>query len=119
MKMKDKTRHNKRIRKGDKVVITAGNDRGEVGTVLSRTEARVIVQGVNVRKKHVKKTQENPNGGIIEIERPIHISNLRLAGSDDKPVKVRSKTDDQGQRTLYYRDGAEEVVVRAVKKSQG
>ncbi len=119
MAMKTKTRQNKRIRKGDKVVVTAGNDKGEVGEVLSRTLDRIIVQGVNVRKKHVKKTQENPSGGIVEIERPVHISNVRACGAEDKPVKLRCKTDEQGQRSLYYRDGDQEVHVRGVKKSQG
>ena len=53
--MSNKEIQNKRIKKGDKVVITAGNDRGETGIVLSRTEERAIVQGINVRKKHGKK----------------------------------------------------------------
>ena len=107
---------NKRIRKGDKVVIIAGNDRGEVGSVLSRTEDYAIVQGVNIRKKHVKKSQANPAGGIISIERPIHLSKLQAAGKDDKPVKLKVKTDAAGERTLFYRDADEEVTVRSIRK---
>lgn len=116
--MTKKVLQNKRIRKGDKVVITAGNDRGEIGTVLSRTEDRAIIQGVNVCKKHVKKSQDNPQGGIVSIERPIHISKIAIAGKDNKPVKLKVKVDGEGQRTLYYQDGKEEVTVRAVRKSK-
>lgn len=116
--MTSKILQNKRIRKGDKVVVTSGNDRGQVGVVLSRTEEHAIVQGVKVCKKHVKKSQENPNGGIVPMERPIHLSKLQFAGSNDKPVKLRVKTDDKGERTLFYRQDKEEVTVRAVRKSK-
>lgn len=116
--MTKKAIQNKRIRKGDKVVITAGNDRGETGTVLSRTEEYAVIQGVNVRKKHVKKTQNNPQGGIISVERPIHVSKIAIADKDNKPVKLKVKVDGEGQRTLYYQNGKEEVTVRAVRKSK-
>jgi large subunit ribosomal protein L24 len=116
--MNNKVIQNKRIRKGDKVVIIAGNDRGEAGVVLSRTEDRAIVQGINVRKKHVKKSTNHPQGGVIPIERPIHVSKLQFAGKDDKPVKLKAKVDKEGQRTLYYQDGKEQVTVRAVRKSK-
>lgn len=116
--MTNKVLQNKRIRKGDKVVIITGNDRGEVGTVLSRTDDHAIVQGINVCKKHVKKSQTHPQGGVTPIERPIHVSKLQFAGKDDKPVKLKCKVDGKGQRSLYYRDGNEEVTVRSVRKSK-
>ncbi len=116
--MTSKVIQNKRIRKGDKVVITSGNDRGLVGVVLSRTEEYATIQGVNVRKKHVKKSQTNPQGGIVSMERPIHLSKLQFAGANDKPVKLRVKNEKEEGRTLYYRDGKEEVTVRAVRKSK-
>lgn len=75
----------KKIRKGDKVVAIAGNDRGQTGTVLSVLGEKVVVQGINVRKKHVKRSQANQAGGIIEMEKPIHISNVKLCGQNDKP----------------------------------
>lgn len=116
--MSNKVIQNKRIKKGDKVVITAGNDRGETGTVLSRTEDSAIVQGINVRKKHVKKSSTHPQGGVVSIERPIHLSKLQFAGRDDKPVKLKAKVDKEGQRTLYYQDEKEQVTVRSVRKSK-
>lgn len=116
--MMKKDVQNKRIRKGDKVVVISGNDLGEVGTVLSRTSDKAIIQGINMRKKHVKKSQDNPQGGIVSIERPLHISKIALAGPDNKPVKLRAKTDEEGQRLLYYRAGEQEVTVRFVRKSK-
>lgn len=62
--MKKATKQNKHIRKGDKVLVIAGNERGQVGTVLSRSDDRAVVQGLNLRKRHVKKSQTNPNGKI-------------------------------------------------------
>ena len=109
----------KRIRKGDKVIAIAGNDRGQIGTVLNVLGPKVVVQGLNVRKKHVKKSQANPQGGIIELEKPIHVSNVKLVGNDDKPVKLRVNVrhDDQKTRQLVYQSGGEEVVHRTIKKS--
>ena len=66
----------KKIRKGDRVIVTAGNDKGKTGEVLSRTEERVLVQGVNVRKKHMRRTQQTQGGRVVEIEIPIHIWRL-------------------------------------------
>ena len=67
------------IKKGDKVVVIAGADRGTKGEVLEvlPEKNRAVVEGVNLRKKHTKPTQDNP-GGINEIAAPIHISNLML-----------------------------------------
>lgn len=110
-------RQNKRIRTGDKVIVIAGNERGQIGTILSRTEDRAVVQGVNLRKKHQRRTQENPKGSIIQIEAPLHISNVRLCPNPDQPVKVRIKQEKEG-RALYYRDGEKEVRLRSIKKTE-
>jgi len=111
-----KVRQNKRICKGDKVFVTAGNERGQVGTVLSHRGDRVIVQGLNMRKKAVKKSQQNPSGGFIDREATMHVSNVRIFVADNKPVKLKVKTDDKGQRQLCYQDGNQEVVYRPIKK---
>ena len=68
------------IKKGDTVVVLAGNDNGRQGKVLEviRDKDRAIVEGVNMIKKHTKPNAENPQGGIVEKEAPIHISNLML-----------------------------------------
>lgn len=105
----------KKIRKGDTVVVIAGNERGRVGTVQSCKEDTVVVQGLNVRKKHVKPNQAAPKGRIIEMERPIHVSNVKLY-VDGKAVKVKVRTDKQGDRQFVYQAGDQEVVYRSIKK---
>ncbi len=69
-----------RIRKGDKVKVLAGKDRGKTGKVIHvyPSANRALVEGVNMVKKHVRKNQQNPNGAVIQKELPIHISNLSL-----------------------------------------
>jgi large subunit ribosomal protein L24 len=79
------------IKSGTRVLVIAGNDRGKSGEVLSRSEERVIVQGINVRKKHMKKTQQTQGGRIVEMEVPIHISNVCLCDKDGNRVKASVK----------------------------
>jgi len=69
-----------KIRKNDSVVVIAGNDRGKIGKVLKvfRKDSKVIVEGINVRKRHTKPNQTNPQGGILEKEMPVHVSNILL-----------------------------------------
>lgn len=110
---KQKPLENKRIRKGDKVIAIAGNNKGMSGIVLSRTADRAVVQGLNVRKRHVKGTKDRP-GEIVEMEKPFHISNIRLCSAENKPVKLRVRFDEKGERELYYIDG-QEVLHRQVK----
>lgn len=106
---------NKRIRTGDKVMVLSGNDRGLVGEVLSRTEDRVRVRGVNVRKKHIRKSQENPTGGIIEIERPVHVSKVTHCVDEEKPRKLKVGYDAKGKRVLVYKEGDAHVPFRPIK----
>lgn len=110
-----KPRHNKRIREGDTVIVTTGNEKGRTGTVLSRTKDRVVVQGLNVRKKHVKRSQENPEGGILSIEAPMHISNVSIVGSNGKAVKLRARMNN-GEKELYYSENGKDSVYRLAKK---
>jgi large subunit ribosomal protein L24 len=73
-----------KIIKGDRVRVISGANRGKEGTVLKtlpRSE-RVVIEGVNVVKKHAKPTQGNPDGGIVEFEAPIHISNVMIVDTD-------------------------------------
>jgi large subunit ribosomal protein L24 len=66
------------VKKGDKVQVISGKDKGKQGVVLAAfpKKNRVLVEGVNIVKKHAKPTQANPQGGIIEKEAPIHVSNV-------------------------------------------
>jgi large subunit ribosomal protein L24 len=70
----------RKIKKNDMVMVIAGNDRGKTGKVLKvfPDTNRIIVEGVNMHKKHRKPTQQMPQGGILSIEAPIHISNVKL-----------------------------------------
>ncbi len=83
-----------RIKKDDTVVVIAGNDKGTTGKVLKvfRKEERVIVEGVNIRKRHTKPNQANPQGGIIEKEAPISASNVMVVDpKENKPTRIGKK----------------------------
>lgn len=69
-----------KIKKGDTVTVIAGDDKGKSGKVLQVTSGRVLVEGVNFVKKHMRKSEENPQGGIVEREAPIAISNVKVSG---------------------------------------
>jgi large subunit ribosomal protein L24 len=89
------------IRKGDRVKVISGNDKNAEGTVIrvDREKNRVVVQGVNVRKRHRKPTATNPEGGIVEFEAPIHASNVMLIDpKTGEPTRVRSGRGDDGER---------------------
>lgn len=107
----------KKIRKGDKVIGISGAFKAQSGTVLSCKGDKVIVQGLNVRKKHVKPSQQNQRGGIVELEKPIHISNLRVCTADDKPVKLKVHVTKAGEKQFRYKVDGEDVLYRSLKKS--
>lgn len=74
------------VKKGDSVEVIAGNHKGEIGTVMQvlPTRGYVLIEGIRMIKKHERKTQERPDGGIIEREGPIHISNVKLVQKSEK-----------------------------------
>jgi large subunit ribosomal protein L24 len=91
-----------RLRRDDLVVVIAGRDRGRQGRVLKvlREEDRVIVEGINVVRRHTRPTPQNPEGGIIEKEMPIHASNVMLWDDDaEAPTRVRYQVDDEGNKS--------------------
>ena len=77
------------VKKGDHVEVVSGNFRGSSGRILAVIphKQRVLVEGVRIIKKHLRKSQDNPSGKIAEREGPIHISNVKLIERDGKPVK--------------------------------
>lgn len=83
-----------KIRKEDNVIVIAGNNKGKTGKVLKvfpKTN-RVIIEGVNLRKRHTKPNQNNPQGGILEIEAPIDASNVMLLDpKKNEPTKIGKK----------------------------
>ena len=79
-----------KVKVGDKVKVLAGKDKGKEGKVLYtlRKKDRVVVEGVNIVKKHMKPSRMNETGGILEVENPIHVSNVKvLTAKEDKKVK--------------------------------
>jgi large subunit ribosomal protein L24 len=107
---------NKKIRKGDRVLVIAGNEKGKSGEVLATGDDRILIQGVNIRKKHLKKTQQSQGGRIIEMEAPLHISNVALCTKEGQKIKLRSKTTKSGEREWVFEAGGKDVVYRSVKK---
>jgi large subunit ribosomal protein L24 len=89
-----------RIRKGDKVFVLAGKDKGKTGKVISvyPKKNRALVEGVNMMKKHVRRSQEHPNGALISREVPIQISNLSLMDPNGKPTRFRVETSGDGSK---------------------
>lgn len=83
----------KQIKAGDDVVVIAGNHRGDRGKVIQvhPREGRIIVEGINKRKHHERKTDDNPEGAIVERENPIHLSNVMLASRYDEKVGAKNK----------------------------
>lgn len=108
---------NKWIRKGDKVVVISGNEKGQTGVVRRKVEDRVIIEGLNIRKKHVKPKQRM-QPGIVEMECPIHISNVSLCDEEGKAVKVKVKIGEKGEKQLFYLKEGKEVVYRDLKKEK-
>jgi large subunit ribosomal protein L24 len=92
------------IRKGDTVLVTAGEDKGEKGKVLEilPKKDRAIVEGVNVVKRHQKPSASNPDGGIRETEASIHLSNLMLIDpKTNEPTRVGRKLDENGKLVRF------------------
>ena len=102
-----------KIRKGDRVKVIAGRSKGKVGDVLRvlPAESRVVVSGVNVIKRHTKPSRTG-EGGIIEREAAIHVSNVALLdpkSSDDKPTKVGFKFLEDGRKVRFARASGETI----------
>ena len=98
-----------KIKKGDKVVVLAGRDKGRSGEVLSVTpkEERALVQGVNMVKRHQAQSQTKP-GGIISKEAPIHLSNLAVADpKTGKATRVGFKVLDDGRKVRFAKSSGD------------
>lgn len=98
------------VKTGDTVFVTAGNNKGQTGKVIlvDTDKDRVVIQGVNIRKKFLKPTQQRPQGGEISQEMPIHISNVSPV-VDGKPSRVRFVTKDDGSKVRMAVRGDKEL----------
>ena len=105
------------VRKDDEVIVTAGKDKGRRGKVLRvlTKRDRVIVDGVNVRRKHVKPTQSNPQGGVVSVAMPIHISNVSPVDKAGKPTRVRFEERDGAKVRVAVTTGE---VLSTLKKAR-
>jgi large subunit ribosomal protein L24 len=104
-----KKRH---IKKGDTVVVISGASKTKSGRVLEvlTNKDRVIVEGVNIISKHSKATKDNPDGGIVKQEAPIHISNVMLVDpSNGERTRVGYKFDDNGKKVRYAKKSGQEI----------
>jgi large subunit ribosomal protein L24 len=106
------------VKKGDIVEIIAGNQKGATGRVLRviPDKNRVIIQGHNIAKKHVRPSRKNPQGGRINVERQIHISNvLPVNPKSSKGSRVHFQVESNGRKKRIASDGTEIGVVRKEK----
>ena len=96
-----------KIKKGDRVVVLSGKDKGKTGDVTKAfpKEGKVIVSGVNVATRHRKPTQANPQGGLERREAPLHISKVAIATKDGKPTRVRFETQDGKKVRIAVKTG--------------
>ncbi len=102
-----------KIKKNDNVIIITGNEKGKTGKVLKvfPKKQRVIVEGVNIVKRHTRPSRNNPQGGIIRKEAPIHISNIMLI---DPKTNVKTKI---GSKIIFDENTGKKKIVRVSKKS--
>ena len=98
------------VRKGDLVQVITGDDKGRQGTILRVIPKRdlVVVQGINVHKKHVKPNQRNPQGAMVDKELPVHISNV-LPVVDGKPTRVRFVEKPDGSKVRVAVNGGAQI----------
>jgi len=94
-----------RLRKGDSVKVISGKERGKEGKVLGFTHDgdRVLVEGLNIVKRHSRPTQASPQGGIVEKEAGIHASNVMLLSESGRTTRVGYRTNEEGQKVRYSR----------------
>lgn len=100
------------IKKGDTVYVLAGEDKGQTGRVLSvdQKTGRAVVEGVNMVKKSAKPSAQNPQGGFVEKEAPIHMSNLNVVDpKTKKPTRVGYKRDENGKKVRISKKSGEEI----------
>ena len=101
-----------KIKKGDHVIVLAGRDKGKHGEVVEMRpkENRAVVRGVNVVRRHTKQSAQNPEGGIISKEAPIHVSNLALEDpKDGKPTRVGFKVLEDGKKVRVSKRSGEVI----------
>ena len=101
-----------RLKKGDTVQVLAGKYKGKTGKITAThpTENKVTVEGINIVKKHMKPSRTLPQGGIIEITKPIWVSKVAVVDpTTHKPTRIGYKLDDKGVKTRVYKASGKEI----------
>jgi large subunit ribosomal protein L24 len=100
------------IRKGDTVMVIAGDSRGQQGKVLrvDTEKYKAIVEGVNLVSKHTKPNAKSPQGGIVKKEAPVHLSNLKIVDNSGKPTRIGRKVDPKTEKLVRYSKKSGEVI---------
>lgn len=101
-----------RIKKGDTVVIRSGKYKGQTGKVTAThpTENKVTVEGINVVKKHLKPNQQNPQGGIVEVTKPLWVSKVAIVEpASKKPSRIGYKFDKDGNKLRVFKSTGKEI----------
>ena len=99
-----------KLKKGDKVVVIAGSNKGKEGTITKVLDEKDIIEGVNLRKKHLKPKNNNGTGEIIEQEAPIHASNVMIIDpKTKKPTKIKKVIDEKGKKIRISKKSNEKI----------
>lgn len=99
-----------KLKTGDKVVVIAGANKGKEGKIIKTLVDKVIVEGVNVRKKHLKPKNNNGTGEIVEREAPIHVSNVAMIDpKTKKPTKIKYEFDKNGKKIRVAKKSNEKI----------
>lgn len=101
-----------KIKKGDTVIVLTGKDKGRKGEVIKAypEENRVLVSGVNIKARHTKPSQADPQGGIKRNEAPIHVSNVaHVDPTSGKPTRVGFKNDEKGRKVRFAKRSGETI----------
>ncbi len=108
--MENKKKAKLHIRKGDTVLVIAGDDKGKKGTVLEvlLDKNRAVVEGINIVTKHTKPSAGKPEGGLKKTEAALHVSNLKLVDpATDKPTRIGRKLNDKNKLQRYSKKTGE------------
>jgi large subunit ribosomal protein L24 len=101
-----------RLKKGDLVVVRSGKYKGKTGKITAThpAENKVTVQGINIVKKHVKPTQQHPQGAIVEITKPVWVSKVAIVETTSKqPSRIGYKIDDKGNKARIFKKTGKEI----------
>lgn len=99
-----------KLKTGDKVIVIAGANKGKEGKIIKILKDKVVVEGVNLRKKHLKPKNNNGTGEIITVEAPIHVSNVAIMDpKTKKPTKIKYDFDKNGKKIRISKKSNEKI----------